>query len=79
MITLVGKATDLPDKAAQQNKKGDINLVTPSADDMQHIADLLGKGTITSHIYQTYPYAKMGEAHRQVETLHTVGKVVVTF
>ena len=45
---------------------------------MKVIADWLQKGVIKAHVAATFPFDKMGEAHVQVETGRTVGKVIVT-
>ncbi len=53
-------------------------LVQSSKHDIEHIADLVESGKLKVHIYKTFPFDKIGEAHRQLEHGHTVGKVVVT-
>jgi len=45
---------------------------------MKQIAGLLEQGIIKSHISRVYPFAKMAEAHLQIETGKTKGKIVVT-
>jgi NADPH:quinone reductase-like Zn-dependent oxidoreductase len=51
--------------------------VKPSGEDMQTIAGFLENGIIKSHVSQTFPFEKMAEAHRQLESGRTVGKVIV--
>jgi len=51
--------------------------VYSSGSDMKIIADLLEKGTIKPHIHLIYDFNQIREAHLQVETGTTKGKVVV--
>ena len=48
-----------------------------NGDDLRGFADLMSKGVIKSYIAKTYPFAAMAEAHSQVETRRTAGKIVV--
>lgn len=52
-------------------------LVKSSGEDMAIIADLLQRGIIKSHIAQVFDFSQMVDAHRQIETGRTIGKVVV--
>ncbi len=52
-------------------------VVQSSGDDMKSIADLMEKGIIKSHISQEFTFDKIGDAHLQLATNHTVGKVIV--
>jgi NADPH:quinone reductase-like Zn-dependent oxidoreductase len=45
---------------------------------MKIIAGLLEKGIIASHVSQVFPFDKIREAHLQIETGKTKGKIVVT-
>jgi NADPH:quinone reductase-like Zn-dependent oxidoreductase len=51
--------------------------VQSAGEDMQHLAQLLEDGELRSEIMKVFPFAQMGEAHVQVETGRTRGKVVV--
>ena len=53
-------------------------LVQSNGEDMKQIAGLLEKGIVKSHISQLFPFEKMGEAHLQIETGRTIGKIVLT-
>jgi NADPH:quinone reductase-like Zn-dependent oxidoreductase len=53
-------------------------LVESNGDDMKIIAGLLEKGIIASHVSQVFPFDKIREAHLQIETGKTKGKIVVT-
>lgn len=64
---------------AKENK---INLIfwgmRPNVEDLKSIADLMSEGKIKPRIASVYPFNSMVEAHTQVETRRTAGKVVVT-
>jgi NADPH:quinone reductase-like Zn-dependent oxidoreductase len=51
--------------------------VQSAGEDMQHIAQLLEEGELRSEVSKVFPLAQMGDAHLQVETGRTRGKVVV--
>jgi NADPH:quinone reductase-like Zn-dependent oxidoreductase len=53
-------------------------LVESNGDDMTIIAGLLEKGIIESFVSGVFPFEKMAEAHQQIETGKTKGKIVVT-
>jgi len=53
-------------------------LVKSNGDDMKQIAGFLEKGIIKSNISHVFPFEKMAEAHLQIETGKTKGKIVVT-
>jgi NADPH2:quinone reductase len=45
---------------------------------LQEIAALVDEGRLLPHVSQQVPLERLAEAHTQVETGHTIGKVVVT-
>ncbi len=53
-------------------------LVASNGTHMAQLAELLASGALKPHIGHTFTFADMAAAHHQVETGHTVGKVVVT-
>lgn len=53
-------------------------MVKSSGTDMQSIAKLLAEGKIKTHISKSYPFNSLREAHLQIETRRTVGKIAVT-
>jgi NADPH:quinone reductase-like Zn-dependent oxidoreductase len=57
---------------------GYATRVKPSGEDMQVIAGLLEKGILKSHVSKTLPFYDMAEAHLQIESGHTVGKITLT-
>jgi NADPH:quinone reductase-like Zn-dependent oxidoreductase len=52
--------------------------VESNGEEMQSIAGLLEKGALHSHVSKTFPFTGMAEAHTQVATGKTKGKIVVT-
>ncbi len=66
-------------KATALGINGHNTLVKPSAADMQIIADLLEKGIVKSHVSKVFPFDEMADAHLQLESGRTVGKVVLVF
>lgn len=65
------------DKAKVKNVSLQFVLVESSGVDMKIISDLMEKGIIKSHISNQYNFDKMADAHLQLATGRTVGKVVV--
>ena len=78
LISLLGFNEALKEKAKSKGVNGYSILVSSNGDDMSVIAEYLEKGFIKSHVSATFPFEDIGAAHLQVESGHTVGKVVVT-
>jgi len=79
IVSILGGATpDVIEKAKTKNIRCTAFLVQSNGTDMKHLAELMKKGAIKSHISATFPFDRMADAHRHVETGRTVGKVVVT-
>lgn len=80
--TVISIPTGLNEAVTEKAKAKGVNgyfiLVKSDGDDMQQIAALLEKGILKAHVSKTFPFAEMAEAHRQVESGRTVGKVIVT-
>lgn len=53
-------------------------LVTPNGEQLQEISDLIAAGKVKLEVGLSLPLEKVGEAHDQVATGHTRGKVVLT-
>ena len=66
-------------KANALGINGHNTRVKPNAENMATIAGLLQKGIIKSHISKVFPFEQMADAHLQLESGRTVGKVVLTF
>lgn len=72
-----GLNDDVEEKAASVNAKGFKMLVQSDGKDMEKLAELLEKGVLKPHIYQTYKFEEMVKAHEELEKGRTVGKIVV--
>jgi len=64
-------------RAAAKGVKGYFILVESDGNDMEKIASLLEKGILKPHIFKTYGFDQIKEAHQQQETGRTVGKIVI--
>lgn len=73
-----GMNEQVTEKAKAKGIKGLNMLVQSNGDDMKWLADWFEKGLLKAHVSQTYPLEQIADAHKQIETGHTVGKVVVT-
>ena len=80
--TLITIPSGLSDGVAEKGHAAGINafffLVSSNGEHMQEIAALLEKGILKSYVSDLFPFEKMGEAHLQVESGRTRGKVIVS-
>lgn len=74
-----GLNDDIEEKAASVKGKGFKMMVQSDGNDMQKLAELLEKGFLKPHIYKTYHFNEMPDAHEELEKGRTVGKIVVNF
>jgi NADPH:quinone reductase-like Zn-dependent oxidoreductase len=65
------------EKAQAMGINGYQFMVTSNGEDMNHIARLLERGVLKAHVSKTFSFDTMAEAHLQIETGRTVGKIVV--
>ncbi len=78
LVAIAGGITDEVIQIAQTKKiKAWRHLVHSNGDDMEQIAELMEAGTIKAYIFREYTFEEIAEAHRQIETGKTRGKVVV--
>lgn len=68
---------DAADKAKNKNVSLQRMMVKSNGNDMNHLAELLESGAIKSHISEKFKFEEMPEAHKQIETGKTRGKIVV--
>ena len=68
---------DLKAKLAAKNVIGKFLLVQSSGEDMKYLAALLENGKLKSHVSKSFAFDQMADAHDQIETGRTVGKIVV--
>lgn len=78
IISILGLTNEgLKSKAKDKN----VNLILwgmrGSGEDLRAIADLMSKGLIKPRIAEIFPFSSMAEAHTQVETRRTAGKIVL--
>lgn len=79
IISILGLANDnLTAKAKEKNVNLSLWGLQFNGEDLRNFADLMSKEIIKSHIAKIYPFTSMVEAHQQVETRRTAGKIVIT-
>lgn len=64
-------------RAARAEAKGSVILVKPSADELAQITALIESGQLKPLVTKVLPLARAAEAHEQVATRHTRGKIVL--
>lgn len=52
-------------------------FVEPNSLQLEHLCDLADSGLLKVHLSQTFPLDQAAEAHRQIQTRHTTGKIVI--
>ncbi|HKJ43953.1 MAG TPA: NADP-dependent oxidoreductase [Sunxiuqinia sp.] len=78
IISIVsGMNDDVTEKANARGVIGKRMLVQSSGMDMQALADRFGDGRLKAHVDKVFPLVRMGDAHTQVESGHTVGKLII--
>jgi NADPH:quinone reductase-like Zn-dependent oxidoreductase len=77
LITTAGISDATKEKAKARGIFALGMFVQSAGEDMQHIAQLLEEGEVKSEIMKAFPLAQMADAHLQIETGRTRGKVVV--
>ncbi|RQO73844.1 oxidoreductase [Pedobacter sp. KBW06] len=73
-----GLNTGVEEKSKAKGINGYATFVQSSGEDMKTIAGLLEKGSLKSHISESYTFDQMAAAHHQMESGRTIGKIVVT-
>jgi NADPH:quinone reductase-like Zn-dependent oxidoreductase len=78
MVGIAGGITDeLKKQAEAKGIKAWSYTVHSNGDDMEQIAELLEAGTIKPHVSKEFSFDNIAEAHAQIETGRTRGKIVV--
>lgn len=79
--TLISIPSGLNEAVTEKSKAKGVNgyfmMVQSNGEDMSKLAELLESGVLKSHVSATFKFEQMGDAHLQVETGKTRGKVVV--
>ncbi|GAB4050114.1 NADP-dependent oxidoreductase [Spirosoma litoris] len=79
IISIIPMADErLKPKAQAKNVKLSLWGLQFNGEDLRAFADLMAKGILKSYIARTCPFTAMAEAHIQVETRRTTGKIVLT-
>ena len=72
---------EFSDKAKTYAKQHNIDVaffnVTSNGEDMHTLKAMIENGTLKPHVFKTFTFAHLPDAHRQVESNRTVGKVIV--
>jgi NADPH:quinone reductase-like Zn-dependent oxidoreductase len=81
--TLVSVNTDFPfndevsEALAKKNAKGELAANQPRHDWLKEIAQLIDEGNVKIFISKVFPLEQVAEAHRESETWHVRGKLVL--
>jgi NADPH:quinone reductase-like Zn-dependent oxidoreductase len=79
IISIVsGLNESVKEKAEVLGMQGLTMRVKPDTINIQEIADLLERKILVSHLQQVFPFDQMADAHLQIESGRTVGKVSLT-
>ncbi len=65
-------------EAEERNINVEFLLVQSGSDDMNTLKGMLEDGSLKPHVSVTFPFEKLPDAHRQIESGRTVGKAIVT-
>ncbi|TWJ03355.1 NADPH:quinone reductase-like Zn-dependent oxidoreductase [Mucilaginibacter frigoritolerans] len=69
------------EEAQEKAREKGVNLIIllgqGNKEEMESLAGLLRKGILKVHISAVYPFSQMANAHLQIESKRTVGKIVV--
>jgi NADPH:quinone reductase-like Zn-dependent oxidoreductase len=76
---IIVSITDAPDPAecAKHGIRGSRMMAHPDAKVLEELTKLIEANKITPIVSQTFPLKDVAEAHRQIETHHTRGKIVL--
>ena len=72
-----GASENITEEARIRGLRGDHFLVQSNGEDMKEISDLLDQGIIKSFISKTFSFDEIRDAHLQIETGKTRGKIAV--
>jgi NADPH:quinone reductase-like Zn-dependent oxidoreductase len=73
-----GASDGLSEKASALGLNGEFFRVQSNGEHMKEIAGLLESGTLKAHISSRYTFDQIREAHLQIETGKTKGKIVLS-
>lgn len=80
LLSIVGGITeDVKKLAVEKGVETIPYLVKSSGEDMDAIAALLEQKVIKAHVSAVFPFSQLADAHKQIETGKTKGKVILKF
>jgi NADPH:quinone reductase-like Zn-dependent oxidoreductase len=80
IISIVSGLNDhVKEKAEALGIQGFSTRVKPDGMNTQEIADLLERKIVVSHLQKIFPFDQMADAHLQIESGRTVGKIALSF
>ena len=74
---LAGPNDMIKEKAEAMGIQGFHMRVKPDGINMQEIADMMERKKLISHLHKVFPFDEMANAHLQIESGRTVGKVAL--
>jgi NADPH:quinone reductase-like Zn-dependent oxidoreductase len=69
---------DLQTEADQRSVELEFVIVQSSGEDMNTLKGMLEAGELKPHVSRIFPFENMADAHLQIESGRTVGKIIVT-
>ena len=69
---------DLQSEADQRSVELEFVFVQSSGEDMNTLKGMLEAGELKPHVSRIFPFENMADAHLQIESGRTVGKIIVT-
>ncbi len=75
---LVTIANTPPERAAERGVRAELLVMSPSAEQLARIAELVAGGDVRVEIAETLPLADVQRAHELSESGHTRGKIILT-
>jgi NADPH:quinone reductase-like Zn-dependent oxidoreductase len=76
LVTIAG--TPPEDAARQRGVRAELLVMSPSADQLARIAELVAAGDVHVEISATMPLSEVRRAHELIEPGHTRGKIILT-
>jgi NADPH:quinone reductase-like Zn-dependent oxidoreductase len=76
IVTITGEPD--PAECAKRNLRCSGLMAHPDATVLEELTGLIEANKMTPIVSQTFPLSEVGQAHRQIETRHTRGKIVLT-
>jgi NADPH:quinone reductase-like Zn-dependent oxidoreductase len=76
LITIAGAP---PEQSAKElGVRAELLVMSPSSEQLVHIAELVATGDVRVEIAETFPLEEVQRAHMLSESGHTRGKIILT-